>query len=191
MRKLAFVATIALIGSTAPIAAQERGLRLRPEIRPLAGVLIPTGDFRNEFKSAETFGGQLALELTPVVHLVGTVAWTHGHTKLTVINNRTDVWQYDGGVELNPFGRIGEEWELRPFLGVGLGGRTNNYAEANLQTSTCLAGYGGLGAEIQRGMVAFRMEGRDYLSCQKHPMSGIKKTRNDIRLNVGFALHLR
>ena len=189
MRKLVLVALTLLTAGT--LVAQERGLRLRPEIRPLAGVLIPTGALRDDFKSAETFGGQLAVELTPVVHVVGTVAWTHGHTKLPVLNNRTDVWQYDAGLELNPFGRLGEGWEVRPFVGVGAGGRTNDYKEATLRTTTCLAGYGGIGAELQRGMVAFRMEGRDYLSCQESPLTGVKKTRNDIRLNVGIAFHLR
>lgn len=190
MRPFTASAIVLLLGATA-LPAQESTMRFRPEIRPIAGVLIPTGDFRNEFKSAETFGGQLALEVTPVFHVVGTVAWTHGHNKFVGVENRTDVWQYDGGVELNPFGLIGSAWELRPFLGVGLGGRTNDYKATALKTTTCLAGYGAIGTELQRGIVAFRVEGRDYLSCQESPFNGVKKTRNDIRLNFGIALHLR
>jgi hypothetical protein len=189
MRKLACLAIALLLGGS---AAGAQGRVLRPEFRPFAGVLIPTGDFRNEFKTAETFGGQLALEVTPVVHVVGSLGWTHGHSKLAVAvaNDRTDVWQYDAGVELNPFGRPGTTWEFRPFIGFGAGARTNDYKAATLRTTTCFAGYGALGAELQRGFLAFRVEGRDYLSCQESPVDGLKKTRNDVRLNFGIALHL-
>ena len=191
MRPFTGCAIALLLGVTALPAQDNNTLRFRPEIRPIAGVLIPLGDFRNEFKSAETFGGQLALEVTPVFHVVGTVAWTHGHNKFVGVENRTNVWQYDAGIELDPFGRIGEGWELRPFLGFGMGARTNDYMATTLRTTTCLAGYGAMGTELQRGIVAFRVEGRDYLSCQESPFNGIKKTRNDVRLNFGIALHLR
>lgn len=191
MRPLATAAVALLLGvSTA--AAQEQGVRFRPEFRPFAGVLIPTGDFRNDFKTAETFGAQLAFEFSREVHAVASLGWTHGHNKLAVAQvDRTNVWQYDAGLEFNPFGHPGENWELRPFFGIGMGARTNDYQDTALKTTTCLAGYGALGTELQRGMFAFRIEGRDYLSCQENPISGIKKTRNDIRLNFGFALHLR
>ena len=182
------ISTIALLAGVAALPAQQSRTTFRPEFRPIAGVLIPTGDLKNV---AETFGGQLALEVTPAFHVVSTVAFTHGHNKFIGVEQRTNVWQYDAGVELNPFPQIGSTWELRPFLGVGLGARTNDYKATTLKTTTCLAGYGAVGTELQRGIVAFRVEGRDYLSCQESPFNGIKKTRNDIRLNFGIALHLR
>lgn len=40
-------------------------------------------------------------------------------------------------------------------------------------------------------MIAFRVEGRDYLTSEESPFNGIKRTSNDIRLNFGLALHLR
>lgn len=179
----------ALALSAGSAAAQDTRAPVRPEFRPFAGVLIPTGALREDFKTAETFGAQLALEMSPRFHLVGSLGWTHGHHKFTATNDRTDVYQYDLGFEVNPFGPIGSSWELRPFAGLGGGARTNDY-KADYATTTCLAGYGALGTELQRGMVAFRIEGRNYLSCQESPVTGLKKTRNDVRLNFGLALHL-
>lgn len=189
MRSFTF-STIALLAGVAVLPAQQSRTTFRPEFRPIAGVLIPTGGLKDVFETAETFGGQLALEITPAFHVVSTVAFTHGHNKFIGVENRTNVWQYDAGVELNPFPQIGSTWELRPFLGVGLGARTNDYKATTLKTTTCMAGYGAIGTELQRGMIAFRVEGRDYLTCQESPFNGVKKTRNDIRLNFGIALHL-
>lgn len=190
MRRTVYCA-MALVFLGGSLSAQQSRSNLRPEFRPFAGVLIPTGDLRNDFKSAETMGAQLALEISPLFHVVGSVAWTHGHHKFSqVTNDRTDVWQYDAGIEGNPFGRFGTDWELRPFLGIGAGGRTNDYIASAFGTTTCLAGYGALGTELQRGILAFRVEGRDYLACQESPVTGDKKTRNDIRLSFGLALHL-
>ena len=188
MRKLAGSA-VALLILTSAGAAQDTP-RWIPEFRPFAGVLIPTGELRTDYKSAETFGAQLAFEISPTFHLVGSMGYTHGHHKFAALNDRTDVWQYDAGLEINPFGRFGATWEFRPFLGAGAGARTNDYKAAEYATNTCLAGYGSLGAELQRGVVAFRVEGRDYVSCQKSPVTAVEKTRNDIRLNFGLALHL-
>ena len=185
------ISAIALLAGAAALSAQQSRTTFRPEFRPIAGVLIPTGELKKVFETAETFGGQLALEVTPAFHVVSTVAFTHGHNKFIGVENRTNVWQYDAGVELNPFPQIGSAWELRPFLGFGMGARTNDYTAIALKTTTCLAGYGAIGTELQRGIVAFRVEGRDYLSCQESPFNGVKKTRNDIRLNFGIALHLR
>ncbi len=190
MRRTVFCA-IALMFLGGSLSAQQARSSIRPEFRPFAGVLIPTGNLRDDFKSAETAGAQLAVEVTPLFHLVGSVGWTHGHHKFTqVSNDRTDVWQYDVGIEANPLGRFGTDWELRPFVGIGGGGRTNDYISSTFGTTTAIAGYGALGTELQRGILAFRVEGRDYLAHQESPVTGVKKTRNDIRLSFGLALHL-
>lgn len=54
MRPFTGCAIALLLGVTALPAQDNTTMRLRPEIRPIAGVLIPLGDFRNEFVSAET-----------------------------------------------------------------------------------------------------------------------------------------
>ena len=188
MRRFTLLATAVTVLAGAA-GAQETRTVILPEVRPFAGVLIPTGAMRDDFKTAETFGAQLALEMSPRFHVVGSLAWTHGHHKFAALNDRTNVWQYDAGIEVNPFQPTGTVWQLRPFVGIGGGARTNAYRTV-YETTTCLAGYGTIGTELQRGIVAFRVEGRDYLSCQKSPVTGIKKTRNDILLNFGLALHL-
>jgi hypothetical protein len=81
---------------------------------------------------------------------------------------------------------------LRPFVGVGLGGRTYALRDVDADSRTYFAGYGALGTELQLGRIAFRLEGRDYISRYE----GIREdtdtsTRNDILLSVGLAYHLK
>ena len=176
----------------AGIANAQQPAAIRPEIRPFVGAYIPAGALRNDFKTATMLGAQAALELSDYMHVVGTVAWTHGHNKFAdVADDRTFIWQYDLGVEFNLIQEIGTNWLLRPFIGTGAGGRTYDYQEKVFGTKTCTAGYGALGAELQRGSVAFRLEGRDYLTCFESPMTATKKTRNAFGLAFGLAYHIR
>jgi hypothetical protein len=173
-------------------AAAQQPAAIRPEIRPFVGAYIPAGALRDDFKTATMLGVQSALELSDYMHIVGTVAWTHGHNKFASFSNDvTYIWQYDLGVELNLIQEVGSSWLFRPFLGAGGGGRTYDYKAKAIGTQTCTAGYGALGTELQRGSIALRLEGRDYLTCYESPMTATKKTRNDFGLAFGLAYHIR
>lgn len=166
--------------------------RIRPEIRPFFGAYIPTGKLQDEFKTASTIGTQVALELSSNMHLLGSVGWTNGHSKIsTFTKDATYIWTYDAGVEFNAVREFGNGWLFRPLLGVGGGGRTYDFTQTGVNTKTCAAGYGALGTEFEKGVIALRFEGRNYLSCYESPVTGLKKTRNDIGLNFGVAYHLR
>jgi hypothetical protein len=185
---------LALVGATgaSSIALGQPTTFPRPELRPFAGVLIPTGDLRNDFKAATMLGGQAALEMTSNVHLLGSFAWTHGHTKFAGFSDDlTYIYQYDAGVELNLVRPLGSDWLFRPFTGVGGGARTYDYKANGVGSKTCTSGYGTLGAEFQRRSVAIRLEGRNFLTCFQSPLSGTKKTRNDIGISLGLAYHLK
>ena len=179
-----------LVGATAASSQNVTG-GWTPELRPFVGVFMPTGALRDDFKSATTLGAQGALEISSRFHLVGTASWTHGHQKFGLGTDRVDLWQYDAGIEGNIIHNLTPSWMLRPFAGIGAGGRTSDYKAEGLGTKSCTAGYGALGTELQRGTVALRLEGRDYLSCYESPITSSKKTRNDMTVAFGLAFHLR
>lgn len=160
------------------------------EVRPFAGIYLPLGAQRTDFKSATMVGAQAAMELNRHVHAVGSLGFTHGHTKLFA-RDLTKIWQYDVGVELNAVRQIGRDWDFRPFAGAGGGGRTYEYRPSGVGTRSCYAGYATVGAELQRDAIAFRAEARDYLNCFESPITGAKRTRNDLGLTAGIAYHLR
>jgi hypothetical protein len=172
------------------LPAQERWRPPSSEIRPFAGVFLPVGALDADFKAATMVGVQGAIEVNRHIHGVASVGWTHGHNRLFT-QDVTYIWQYDVGAELNAVSEMGWGWFFRPFIGAGAGGRTYDYRHVDVKTTSCTAGYAALGAEIQRNLVAFRTEARDYLSCFESPLSGAKRTRNDIGLTFGLAYHFR
>lgn len=187
MRALGLVLALA---ATATVASAQEQWRLpSTEIRPFAGVFVPVGASRADFKSATMVGAQAAMELNRHFHGLASLGWTHGHNKFFA-RDRTDIWQYDVGAEVNAVRDLGWGWYFRPFLGAGAGGRSYNYRDT-AKTTHCTAGYGTLGTELQRNVVALRVEARDYLSCFESPITEKKRTRNDLALSIGFAYHLR
>jgi len=194
MRRMIFsIATLSAFAAlTISASAQTTGVTPGFEIRSFAGAFVPTGDMRNDFKTATTVGAQVAHEFSEHMHLLGSIAWTHGHNKFAnLTDDRTFIWQYDAGVELNLVREINDEWLFRPLIGAGVGARTYDYAAAGVGSNTCSAGYASVGSELQRGTVAVRLDARDYLNCFKSPFSDVKKTRNDVGLTLGLVYHIR
>lgn len=185
-----YLGAIALLTVTTVSSAQRVGVR--PEIRPFAGVYVPAGALRNDFKTATMLGMQVAMELSDHMHVLGSLGWTHGHAKFAALSDDVAyIWQYDAGVEFNLMAELGNGWLLRPLAGLGAGGRTYDYQAAGVGTNSCLAGYGALGSELQKGAIALRVEGRNYLACVDSPRTGRQHTRNDFGIMFGFAYHLR
>jgi hypothetical protein len=188
MRK-SLLALAVLTLTAAPLSAQRLenwGL----EFRPFAGMYVPLTSHRYDFKDAPTFGAQAAYELGDNFHVVGTFGWTDVQTKIGLSRNNVYLYTYDVGAEGNLLYEVGQGWLWRPFVGMGGGGRTYNY-EGSVASRTCTAGYAAIGTEVQKSVVAYRIEARDYLNCFESPMTGKKKTRNDAMFTFGIALHLR
>ncbi len=161
------------------------------EIRPFVGAYVPVGAMRRDFRDATTLGLQAAVERSRHLHFLGSASWTHGHNRYDRGSDRTDLWQYDVGLELNLYRPTAAGWVFRPFAGVGGGARTFDYRASGLPSYTCTSGYGSLGTELQTGAVALRLEARDYLSCFKSPVTGLHDTRSDLGLSLGVAYHRR
>jgi opacity protein-like surface antigen len=190
MRYIRF-ALAALVCAAPALSAQK----IQPaglELRPFVGAYVPTSAMRDDFKNGTTFGAQVAYELSENFHLVSTLGWTYGHNKYIGYGvDVTHIWQYDFGAEMNLVANLSDEWMLRPFVGVGGGGRTYDHQARPLATSSCTAGYGAIGTELQANVMAFRVEARDYLTCFQSPITQKQADRTDIGLMFGFAYHLR
>lgn len=187
-RHLALAALVA----TSPLGAQGPTHLVALEVRPFAGAFMPIGEFRDEFRSATNVGLQGAVELMPRWHLVGTIAFTHGHDRFAFASTRANIWHYDGGFEFSPMRSMRDgAWLLRPFVGTGAGARTYDYRTPGVATQTCSAGYFTGGTELRRGVIALRAEARGYLSCFTSPITERQRTRGDAQLLLGLAWHLR
>jgi hypothetical protein len=163
-----------------------------PELRPFVGAYVPTGSQRDLFKDATMFGVQGALELAPTLHLVGTYGWVPAHNKYSGFDENVSIFSYDIGAEFGVSQPLGSGWEMKPFLGLGVGARSYVYKSDGLSDRTCGAGYGSLGSEFQLDRVALRLEARDNVFCYRSPIAGVSsRTRNDVGLSFGFAYHFR
>jgi hypothetical protein len=189
MRKISLVIAALVVGAPVLLAQSPQ---VKPEIRPFVGAMIPVGSQRDLFTDAALFGIQAAVELRPSLHVLGTFAWTPGQDRYGVSENNVDIFQYNLGVELGFVEPLAGNWELRPFVGAGLGGRTYAYQAGTLADRTCTAGYGALGTEFQLARTALRFEARNNVFCFRSPVAGVgSRTRNDIALSLGVAYHLR
>ncbi len=191
MPRTTIAAALLLIASAA--SAQVRTPPSTPalEIRPLAGALIPVGAQRDVMKAGAMYGGQLAMELKPSLHLVGTFAYSPGENRIALTSRDVNVFQYDVGLEVNAVRWLNDTWQVKPFVGAGVGGRTYDYASAGFSTKTCTAGYGVLGSELQYGRTALRLESRGMAYCYKNPAAAVAdQTRFDLGFTLGVAYHI-
>lgn len=189
--KQALVAIVALtlISST---AAGQRTKPFGPELRPFVAAYVPMGSMRDDFRDAVTIGGQGAIEMSDYWHLVGTIGWTYGKNRFTALAKEdTYLIHYDVGAEANLLYELQNRWLLKPFGALGVGARSYDYGVDAIDTRTCTSGYGGVGTELQRGLVALRLEARQYASCFESPITGEKKTRTDGLFAFGLAYHIR
>lgn len=169
--------------------ARAQGVATGFEVRPFVGAYIPTGDQRDLLKDAVLVGGQLTWHAIPALAITGTFGWSPSKDRVSAGNQTLDIYQYDVGAELRATSwASGTMWNLTPFVGLGVGGRTYNYRDLDVDAKTNFDGYGALGGDVGFGPVGFRVEARDYVS-QFKPLtgSGDTKTRNDIGLAAGVS----
>lgn len=190
MKKISIAAAAILL--MAPCAHGQQVERYGLEVRPFVGAYVPFATHRRDFKDASTLGAQAAYEWGSYVHLVSTFAWTHGHNKFASLSqDNTSILHYDLGGEFNAILDMSDRWMLRPFVGLGGGGRSYDYSATGVETRSCTTGYGSLGTELQSGLIALRLEARHYLTCFESPITGTKKTRQDGLFSLGLAYHFR
>ncbi|HET9325914.1 MAG TPA: hypothetical protein VFQ05_04005 [Candidatus Eisenbacteria bacterium] len=186
MRRLLIAFALLLL---LPIEARAQS---KPEIRPFAGVLVPTGDQRDLLQDAFLAGGQLAFELADRFHIVGTFGFAGPDLNQNVASGgHMHIYQADVGGELFKDMPLDNGWSIRPFIGLGGGVRTYDPTDEG-GSKSYPAGYGALGSEFQMSRVAMRLEARDYLT-QFKGLTGNDdvSTRNEVTISLGLAYHLR
>ena len=186
-----FLTAAVLLASAAGAArVQAQGTGSAFELRPYVGAYVPTGDQRDLLKDAVLVGAQASWRLTSALAVTGTVGWSPSKDRITAGDQTLDVYQYDIGLE----GRLGNggassAWSFTPFAGLGIGGRTYNYRDLDVESKTNVAGYGALGGELGVGRWGLRLEARDYVS-RFEPLTGTgeTKTRNDVTIVTGITV---
>lgn len=188
--KRTLMVAVALASSAVALSAQTP-LR-RPEIRPFAGALIAIGDQQDLFKNATMFGGQLALEMNPNFHFVGTFGYSSLTSKYNVSDAGVQAFLYDVGVEIDRVRPLAGAWQFKPFIGVGGGGRSYSFKDGSLKDRSVVSGYATLGTEFQLSRLALRIEARDNVFNYHEPTAtGGFNVRNDVALGFGLAYHIR
>lgn len=189
MRRTWLVLT--MLAAASGLAAQT-SVSPQLELRPMAGAYIPVGTHRDAMNDAAVYGGQLALQVRPAFHVLGTFAWSPAMNRYAgMALHDTNVYAYDLGVEFNMIRPLGAGWELKPFVGVGAGARTYDFRQPGLTSHTCASAYGALGTEFQYGFTALRLEARNYAYCFRDPVRQQWTNRDDIGLTAGVAFHFQ
>jgi hypothetical protein len=188
MRRLTY-AGFALVAAGAALSAQPP--RTAAELRPFIGAYVPSGALRDAFKDGLLVGLQGAFQVRPNVHLLATMGWVPAHVKYSVADDRVSILQFDVGVELGLVRPTPDpQWQFKPYVGLGAGGRTYAYSSSALADKTCSLGYGTIGSELQVERMALRLEARDNVICYRSPFTGGRsQTRNDVGITAGFAYH--
>jgi hypothetical protein len=159
----------------------------RGSIRPIVGAYVPTGEQRDFLKDAVLVGAQGSLNFGTNFAVTGSFGWSPSKDKVTPGDQKIDAYQYDLGLEVRtPESYLGG---VTPFVGAGIGGRTYNYRDLDVDAKTNFDGYGAVGVDVGAGRVGVRIEARDYVSRFK-PLTGNgdTKTRNDVGLFAGLGV---
>ena len=182
------VALLTLASSPAIAAAQEPTFG-RFELRPFAGAFLPTGPHKNTLKNGATAGLQGAYSFNRYLAAVGTFAWASSEEDIATEPD-VNVFQYDLGAEAGIDKHLTSALTIRPFLGIGMGGRAYDYNNRDTESQYNVAGYGSGGAQLQMGRFGWRVEVRDYVTGFKGLNGELdsRRTRNDIMVSSGFAV---
>jgi hypothetical protein len=188
------VATATLRAQTEVVAASSSGSKL--ELRPFVSVYVPIGSQRDLLMDGLGVGAQVSWRASRRLAISGTYGWTQTKDRVTPGDRVLDIFRHDVGLE----GRVpawrsggswstGDPWDITPFVGIGLGGRTSNYRDLDVASMTNFEAYGAAGGEADIGGTGLRFEVRDYVSRSKTVAGGRRsETRTDVALRVGFTL---
>jgi hypothetical protein len=189
----AVVATIVLAATSS--GAQDKPIGV--ELRPFVGAYVPTARHADLLRSGALVGFQGAREVNHYLSVVGTVAWLPNEDQTASFDAAVDLYAYDLGAELGSSKSLRTGAVLRPFLGLGLGGRSFGYRNREPQPQHELAAYAALGGQLRVTHVArrrldLRVEARGYMTGFKGLTGELARTqtRTDVTIATGLAVAL-
>jgi len=181
----------ALAASAIRLSAQEEAIHPpKFTVATYAGASIPTGTLRDSFDNGFLLGAQGNYDFDRHFGVLASFDWTNPATKLVPSDTHTNVYQGDLGLELGGARGNTKRWAMRPFLDVGGGVRSYDYASSTLNSHTTGEGFAGLGTDIAVGRSSVRLAAKDnFFSYEMPTADGTKATRNDVSLSIGFGFH--
>ena len=186
MRKL-FRAAATIVCACAPALAAQSDTYW--EIRPVAGVAVPTGSHRGAFEDVAFLGAQTSIRLTADVDLVASFGWQVSRGKYAVADTHADVLVYNFGLERLFRRTPGASGAFVPFAGGGVGGRAFDFRSSALQSTACYAGYANAGIAYERHRSTMRLELRDNVFCFKSPVAPFDRVaRNEASVSLGMGV---
>jgi hypothetical protein len=184
MNKL-ITAVAALVAFAAtPVLAQEQEPARKFQVSPYVGAFLPTGDHRDVLDDAFLSGLTLSLDVHRYVSVVGPFGWAASQGMEGFSRDQDlDVFQYDLGVQGQYPIALAHGLTLKPFVGAGVGARTYEFRDLDLDSETDFVGYFSAGANVDYRAFTVGVTMRDYLS--NYDGIGAEEgssTRNDISL---------
>jgi hypothetical protein len=167
MNKLfAAVAVHVLLASTPAFAQAQETAAAGFQISPYVGALIPTGGQRDVLDDAVLTGVTLSYELHRYLSAVGTFGWAATESKdAPTLGQDLNVLQYDVGLQGQyPFA-LGKGLTLKPFVGAGLGVRSYDFADLDVNTESDFVHYFAAGAALEYRHLAVGVTVRDTLGA--------------------------
>jgi hypothetical protein len=158
------------------------------ELRLEGGAWYPTGPLADDLKTAGTVGAAASWTFSPGWSALVSASWTPSQDKDPGGSMHVNIYQYDVGVEWSA--KTGEiyVWDLSPFLGAGLGGRTYSPQRVTLPSQDVFDGYIGAGLSFAYRQSTWRIGVRDYVSGWNGIMKTKPTTGNDFAVigGIGF-----
>lgn len=158
-----------------------------------SGTVIPTGAQRASIERGNVTAAQLTWMIRPSLAMTGSFGWARTRDITTIDTPRLHLFTWDAGTEVRAPRRMeGGPLSLRPFAGIGVGGRTYDLRDRAGQASHEPAAYISLGGEVGVAhRVTLRLEARDYLSRASSTAGRSGGARNDVTLMAGLRLGVR
>lgn len=193
-RSVTTLTTAIAITLSLAAAAGAQSLDKKPgfELIVPSGAVLPTGAQGDSIKRGNMTAAQVSYGLRPALVITGTLGWARTRPVAMHTDARLHMITYDMGAEFRmPRRTTDRPVNLKPFVGIGAGGRTYNYRHVDAATSHDLAAYVGAGAELGLGRVRLRLEARDYISGKGVAHAADSARKNDVAVMAGLRLGLR
>lgn len=147
------------------------------------GRRVQSGAQRNVVADGNMTAAQVWYAVNPTVAVTGSLGWARSRDLVEAGLPKRDIFSYDLGAEFRSSRiAVSKAITIRPLAGAGFGGQTSADRGLDIAAAHRLSAYGSAGVEIGFGHVAFRVEGRDYVSGAN---------RNDVAILTGIRFGVR